>query len=513
MTAPDNVTEARVGGPRPVRNRLLASARRPPVTVALAVATVVAVVGIGQLSAPGVDAAPAVPVPEPVAAAELVCPVTTASAGLVSTISAGVAPLPTVKDGVATLADLTTAAASSEPLLVTAPGKTVTRTVSGKTGPAQLARATGSFAGGFGADQMIRSGQGSTRGLAATPCARPVTDAWLVGGGSTVGRLSQVLLVNDDDSPATVDLTVYGTGGPIDSSGGSELTLPPSSRTQVRLDTRAPNQSVFAVHVEVTTGRVGVTGLDQASYGLVPLGMSLLPSTHPGTDVVVPFLPGGLSGAYLELLAPEVDATASVQLLTPDGALTPVGLDQVSLHAGRVTVIPLAPALAGAPAGVVVRSDTPVVAGVEVGIGAGALFRERDAAAGTPALTAPGLVVGLAGGALRHIVGLAAPAAAAEVRLDLYSPGTTGTAWTSTVTVPEGGLTTVTVPVAGAGATSTLVVTPLTGGPVYAERQVVEAGPRGPMIALAPIYPTRATTLVPVVASVPGSSVAGSPVR
>jgi hypothetical protein len=42
---------------------------------------------------------------------------------------------------------------------------------------------------------------------------------------------------------------------------------------------------------------------------------------------------------------------------------------------------------------------------------------------------------------------------------------------------------------------------------VYAGRQVTERGARGPMIALAPIYPTRSTTLVPVVVSVAGSSV------
>jgi hypothetical protein len=55
--------------------------------------------------------------------------------------------------------------------------------------------------------------------------------------------------------------------------------------------------------------------------------------------------------------------------------------------------------------------------------------------------------------------------------------------------------------------TSILVITPVSGGAIYAGRQVTERGARGPMIALAPIYPTRATTLVPVVVSVPGSSV------
>jgi hypothetical protein len=63
------------------------------------------------------------------------------------------------------------------------------------------------------------------------------------------------------------------------------------------------------------------------------------------------------------------------------------------------------------------------------------------------------------------------------------------------------------IPVTTLAPTSILVITPISGGPLFAGRQVTESGARGPMIALAPILPTRATTLVPVAVSVPGSSV------
>ena len=53
---------------------------------------------------------------------------------------------------------------------------------------------------------------------------------------------------------------------------------------------------------------------------------------------------------------------------------------------------------------------------------------------------------------------------------------------------------------------SLLVITPLGDGPAYVTREVAEQGPRGPLLALAPVLPTRATTPVPPVVSRPGSA-------
>jgi len=481
--------------------------RNPLSAVGAALVTLLLVVGVGQLRVPAVVVADNTPKQEPVASTELVCPVTTASDALVSTVSAGVASLPTVTDGVGTLADLTTKASSSQAEVITKPGQTVTRTITGKPAPALLARASGSFAAGFGADQQIRSGQGSTRGLAVSPCARPLTDAWLVGGGTTVGRITQVLLVNDDDRPAQVDLLVYGAKGPVDAPAGSGIVLAPSSRRQVRLDTLAPNQTVTAVHVIARSGRIGVSGLDQQTNGLIPLGMSLLSATQPGTRVVIPNIPGPVRSAVLELLSPDADTTVSLTLLTDDGPISPAGLDTLDLTAGKVKVVDITEALAGRPAGLVVTGDAEVVAGVEVRIGEGADLKEKDATAGSPQLTRPAVIVGLAKNQLDHRIIVAAPDLAAVVRFELFAPGTAAPVWTQVVSVPRGSIHRYGIPVTTLEATSILVITPISGGPVYAGRQVTESGARGPMMALAPLYPTRATTLVPVAVSVPGSSV------
>jgi len=483
---------------------------RPRTSLAVAVVALGVLVGGATVVTPTVTATVTAPRPEPVASTELVCPVTTATSSLTSIVAAGVASLPTVTTGVATLANLATSTTSSTaPQVIREPGTTVARFITGKSGPALLGRATGSFAQGFGADQEIRSAQGATRGLAAAPCARPVTDAWLVGGGTTVGRITQVLLVNDDDRAAQVDLLVYGAGGQISNPSGQGIVLGPGSRRQVRLDAVAPNQKYLAVHVIARSGRIGVLGLDQQSLGLVPLGMSLLPASEASTRLVVPGIPEPVHYALLTMVSPDVDTTVDVAVLTPDGPVVPTGISTITLPAGKVVAVRVDQALANVTSGLLLTSDTPVVAGVEVGTGSPSTLREHDATGPVPALTAPGIVVGLTGPPLQHTVMLSAPGAASSVRLDLYAPGSSAPIWTRTLAVGAGSLAQMTIPVTTPTASSMLVITPLGGGPVYASRMLTEASALGPMLALAPIYPQRASTLVPTVVSQPGSSVNG----
>lgn len=476
--------------------------RRPWGSVLVGAVAVAGVVGLGTLAVPERTTIPAVPVVEPVASAELLCPITVATSALVSTVSAGVAPVPGVADGGAKLAALT-AKPDEAPKIVQEPGEVVTDRIEGDSAPPRTARAVGTWAAGFGADQVARSGEGASRGLAASPCARPITDGWILGGSSTVGRLAQILLVNDDDRAAQVDLLVYGADGEVVSPAGSGVVVPALSRSVVRLSALAPDQRFTAVHVIARTGRIAVSGLQTAAKGFTPLGMSALPVTQPGRRVVIPDIPK-VAGARLLLLSPTGPAEAAVKLLTKDGAITPVGLDAVSLEQNQLASLDLRDALAGEPAGVLVTADVPVVAAVVVTTGSGSELKEGDVTAGTPELTAPGVVVGLGLGSILHVVGISAPAAATSVRLDVYVGGSTTPVWTRTVEVPAGASSRVRVKVDKDG--SLLVITPLGTGPAYVTREVTEQGPRGPLLALAPVLPTRSTTTVPPVQQRPGSA-------
>jgi len=221
-------------------------------------------------------------------------------------------------------------------------------------------------------------------------------------------------------------------------------------------------------------------------------------------------VPKAVAAARLVLIAPSSDATAHVNLLTAQGSITPVGFDAVELTAGRVTTLDLTTVLAGAAGGLVIKADRDVVAGVIITTGVKDQLREGDREAATPALVSPGLIAGLAGPNVIHELGISAPSAQAIVKLELFVTGAPAATWTKTVTVKAGSLADVRIPVTTAKATSIVVVTPVSGGPIYVTRSVTELGSNGPLLGLAPLLSTRATTLVPPVQGAPGSAVLGS---
>ena len=493
--------EPRISEPLTLRSR------RGVALVALASVVLLAVVG--TLVNRGDSRAPAVPTVEPVASSELVCPVTTATDELASAITAAVAPLATVTTGTASLANLVKAGGKTDPLVIKSPGELVQRVFRGKSGPAQMAGAIGSYATGFGADQAIRSGTGASRGLAIAPCSRSVTDTWLIGAGATVGRVTTILLANNDDRPAQVDLVIFGPDGPVNAPGASGIAVPAASTLRLQLSKLAPNQAVTAVHVIATAGRVAASALEFDSSGLVPQGVSIMSPTAAGRSLVIPMVPKAVAAARLVLVAPNSDASAHVNLLTGQGSITPVGFDAIELTAGRVTTLDLTAVLAGAAGGLVIEADREVVAGVIITTGVKNQLREGDREAATPALVSPGLIAGLAGPNVVHELGISAPKAQATVKLELFVTGDSAATWTKTVTVNAGSLADVRIPVTTAKATSIVVVTPVSGGPIYVTRAVTEQGSDGPVLGLAPLLSSRATTVVPPVEVAPGSAVLG----
>jgi hypothetical protein len=218
-------------------------------------------------------------------------------------------------------------------------------------------------------------------------------------------------------------------------------------------------------------------------------------------------IPKSVDSARLVLLAPTSDATAHVTLMTAQGSIIPVGLDSVDLTAGHVASLDLMPVLDGGAGGLVIKADRDVVAGVIVTTGKTDKFREVDRTAATPALVSPGLLVGLAGPKLTHELGIASPVNKATVKVELFVSGDTTATWTRTVDVGKGSIVDLKIPVSSPKSTSIVVVTPVSGGPVYVTRVETERGQNGPMIGLAPVLSTRATTLVPPVEVAPGSAV------
>lgn len=122
-------------------------------------------------------------------------------------------------------------------------------------------------------------------GLATALCAEPTADAWLVGGATTVGRTSFVLLSNPSDVTAVVALSIYAEGGTVNAPGVNAIEVPSKSQKVLPLAGLAPEVVSPVVHV-VSTGGTVVASIQQSVIrGLEPGGVELIGAAEgPGSQ-------------------------------------------------------------------------------------------------------------------------------------------------------------------------------------------------------------------------------------
>lgn len=304
------------------------------------------------------------PRPAPVVGADVVCPDLRQVAPVLRTrVSAGVVPGPPGSGAVETRALSSTGPAV--PLALTAPGQVVVGLAQELDGDALLVRATGALAPGLQVEQVTRGASGSQRGLAALRCEAARTDAWWLGGSTTVGDAAVLLLTNPDDTPAVVDVEVLTASGRVDRRPGRGIAIGPRARTAVPLDRLAPDRDLLAVHVSSVRGRVA-GGLRHVRFDArTPRGVDWVPlAGDPAGEVVVPGLPAGPGRRVVLVANPGADDTVvSLALATSDGLLSPPELQAVGVPAGTTVAQDVSALVAGTPAAVRVVSEAgPVLA-------------------------------------------------------------------------------------------------------------------------------------------------------
>jgi hypothetical protein len=275
-------------------------------------------------------------------------------------------------------------------------GPTVQLDVTAEDADPVVVRGSGAVSPGLSAMQLTTTTSGADRGMAGHRCAPPGTDAWFVGLGTEIGHTSQLHLANAEQAPAEVGLEIFGADGPVDTTALPEIVVAAGGVATYDLDALAPDQSALAVHVVARTGRVAAAVFDRRIAGLDALGVDWLPTAAPPANtVVVPGVTGGPGDRILQLLAPgPLDTQVELRLLTPDGPITPVGLEQLALTAGEVASVPITEPADGKPVAVELRADQPIVAGVRIVSGDPSSSHDLAYTAGTPELTAPTFLPG-----------------------------------------------------------------------------------------------------------------------
>jgi hypothetical protein len=237
------------------------------------------------------------------------------------------------------------------------------------------------------AQAQTLDGEGDLHGLSVTGCTEPTSSAWLIGGATTVGRTTLLLIANPTEVEAEVEVRMWGESGAISAPGMTGISVPAGGQRVLSLAGFAPDLASPVVHVEARGGQVvaalqtSVTRvLDAGGVDLVAAGAS------PARDVVIPAVriadaegvasSLGLEG-YEDLeaivrIGNPGEATASVELSvtsTEEGG--PATSFQLQVPPGQVSDTALATALelgadpfADGSYTVTLRSDAPVVAAV-----------------------------------------------------------------------------------------------------------------------------------------------------
>lgn len=142
-------------------------------------------------------------------------------------------------------------------------------------------------------------------GLAAANCVRPAADSWLVGGDTSPGRETLLVMANPSPVDSTVNLELLGSGGPVEAPGLSSISVPASQTTVVAISSVAPNLATFAVHVVASGGAIGAWLETRTVRGLTAGGVDFIgPAIAASKTLSIPgvFLRGSTASARLQAL-------------------------------------------------------------------------------------------------------------------------------------------------------------------------------------------------------------------
>lgn len=258
----------------------------------------------------------------------------------------------------------------------------------------QVPRTGGTSAPSLAGLATTLTDDGDLRGLAASACAEPAADAWLVGGATGPGLSTRLVLDNPGATTATSSVTLLTGKGTVSPAGAQEVVVPAGGRVELLLEGLAGTVRAPVVHVTSSGGTVAPTLVQTRLAGLTPRGVEVVdPGAPPSTSQVVPGVvtTAGGPSPVLRLGAPGTsDVVVRWQVLGSDtGAGAGVG-SATTVPAGGTVDVPLE-ALPAGVSSLLVQADQPVVAGVELTRLAGAPSGPADIAwAGSGAELAAG---------------------------------------------------------------------------------------------------------------------------
>jgi hypothetical protein len=187
------------------------------------------------------------------------------------------------------------------------------------------------------------------RGFAASACAPPLMQSWLVGGSGLTGASDLVLLANPSGVASQVALTVYGAEGPYQPAAAAGIVVPPRTQRVLPLAALALGEESPVIRINATGAPIQASLQTSITRTLLPGGVDQVGTTAaPATTQVIPsvtvVVEPGEDGASepattLRLLAPSSDTDATVELTPIAGGAA--ASESVSLTSGTPAEVEL----------------------------------------------------------------------------------------------------------------------------------------------------------------------------
>lgn len=152
------------------------------------------------------------------------------------------------------------------------------------------------------ANQIQLVSNAATNGLSGAACQNPSSDIWLVGGSTSTGRESLLILRNPSPVDATVNLEIFGEEGKLQLQGLTGIAVTAGKTVVLPMAGLAPKAKTFVTRVTSKGGVIAAWLQVKSVRGLAAAGLDYVsPSIGASLTQVIPgiFIRGAADAAAL----------------------------------------------------------------------------------------------------------------------------------------------------------------------------------------------------------------------
>jgi hypothetical protein len=129
------------------------------------------------------------------------------------------------------------------------------------------------------ANQLQMVASDGLDGLTAAACQRPTNNLWFIGGDTSTGRESLLIIKNITKVDSTVSLEIFNERGKVTGTGMSGISVAAGKTTVIPLASYVPKTKTFTTHVVSRGGLVAAWVQQKTIRGLAAGGVDYIAPT------------------------------------------------------------------------------------------------------------------------------------------------------------------------------------------------------------------------------------------